>query len=763
MSKNQFSQPMSNNDIKKQFITIFDKLQNQSTKSVAFDIYQNMVNHCIFSENQIIFIIQQISDFFSSINRTEKEKEGAMKLLSLTFSIDIPNKTLYYKYISPVLSVFQSLIDDSNSNLFQPLSNSFADIVQSILPTDIESSQNDLDIDDKRVYEILQGFCFYNMSLDDKANRLCGSLCLIKLVENCPIVIHEEYMKLIWENVTTYLEKPNYTAKYELLNCLISLILGAEASFKPFANSTLYKVFEFLTDSDWLKRKLALNVIYTVIHYCKEEIMPLKEHLIGFLKLLKYDKVKEVREICLLILEILNKDNSVNKSKESVSGNSSAKKLTTTKSVIKKNNDVTNNKRNNLRLQKSKDFILVEKKDATPTNKVISTEKSVEKTKRSVTPNRIVRRIIQTSNDDIEMVNCTQTSTNVKSTKNIINRKEDKTFVNEKMVIHHDPSKSIFKTCPNKAFFNNAKKQPDIVVLDKKKNEPNVMEIDDTPIIINEEDKINSLADTVKIEEEKKDEIVNPNDIHMKEVSIEDLSFSHQHNNNIQEIDTNSNMKKDFTFKAVDNKDNNIKNNEKISMINTLLAQMSQLSSKQLLLLDTMEQIQNESTSEITKLNAKIKGLESTLSSLTSQLASIRNSNVKQTETYPTNQTTEPSTEDNKINEAFKIALNSNNDEYILHLITNTSINQFGDVDISFLEKSLVRLIGFLSKGDHMKEILAFYKTIILCLKCPLKEVTVRNIKDILLYIEENNEQHYHLDNSDIVDISIILESFEHL
>ena len=246
----------------------------------------------------------------------------------------------------------------------------------------------------------------------------------------------------------------------------------------------------------------------------------------------------------------------------------------------------------------------------------------------------------------------------------------------------------------------------------------------------------------------------------MKEVSIEDLSFSHQHCNN---IDTNSNMKKDFTFKAVDNKDNNTKTNEKISMINTLLAQMSQLSSKQLLLLDTMEQIQNESTSEIKKLNAKIKGLESTLSSLTNQLASIRNSNVKQTETYPTNQTTEPSTEDNKINEAFKIPLNSNNDEYILHLITNTSINQLGDVDISFLEKSLVRLIGFLSKGDHMKEILAFYKTIILCLKCPLKEVTVQNIKDILQYIEENNEQHYHLDNSDIVDISIILESFEHL
>jgi hypothetical protein len=49
-----------------------------------------------------------------------------------------------------------------------------------------------------------------------------------------------------------------------------------------------------------------------------------------------------------------------------------------------------------------------------------------------------------------------------------VNRKDDKTFINEKMVIKPDPNKSIFKSSPNPAFFNQAnKKSKDIVLVSK--------------------------------------------------------------------------------------------------------------------------------------------------------------------------------------------------------------------------------------------------------------------------------------------------------
>ena len=217
------------------------------------------------------------------------------------------------------------------------------------MPTDIEASNIELDEEEKTAYEMLQGFCIYNMKYDDKSNRIVGSLCLTKLVENCPIVLQKQYMKLIWEVIINLIDKKNFNAKYELLNCLISLILGAENLFIPYANSTLYKVLDFLTDSDWLKRKLALNVIYTLIYYCKEEILPLKEHIISFLRVLKTDKVKEVREVCLLILKIFSecepkKEKNNEKSKQGTSQMSSTNNLKKNNNA-KSKNDIKKNQK----------------------------------------------------------------------------------------------------------------------------------------------------------------------------------------------------------------------------------------------------------------------------------------------------------------------------------------------------------------------------------------------------------------------------------
>ena len=45
------------------------------------------------------------------------------------------------------------------------------------------------------------------MKYDDKSNRIVGSLCLTKLVENCPIVLQYQYMKLIWEFIISLIDK----------------------------------------------------------------------------------------------------------------------------------------------------------------------------------------------------------------------------------------------------------------------------------------------------------------------------------------------------------------------------------------------------------------------------------------------------------------------------------------------------------------------------------------------------------------------------
>ena len=353
---------MSNQEIKSSLISIYDKINKPPTKEVGYDLFLKLVHKNLYAPSQMNFIINHVSEFITPLE--PKEKDPCMKLLSLIFyspsseeeSID---SKIYFPYLSPVLTTLQNLIKDSNSTIFPTISNVFAEIVQNIMPTDIEASNIELEQEEKTAYEMMQGFCIYNMKYDDKSNRIVGSLCLTKLVENCPVVLQKQYMKLIWEVIMNLIDKKNFNAKYELLNCLISLILGAENLFTPYAHNTLYKVLDFLADTDWLKRKLALNVIYTLIFYCKDEILPLKEHIISFLRALKTDKVKEVREVCLLILKIFsenepkNKENTKDKNKSNFSSiNNSKKKFgnkvnSDNKNTIKNNKKINNTSNNN--------------------------------------------------------------------------------------------------------------------------------------------------------------------------------------------------------------------------------------------------------------------------------------------------------------------------------------------------------------------------------------------------------------------------------
>ena len=637
---------MSNQEIKTSLISIYDKINKPPTKEVGYDLFLKLVHKNLYSSPQMNYIINHVSEFILPLE--PKEKDPCIKLLSLIFyspsneeeSID---SKIYFPYLSPVLTTLQNLIKDSNSTIFPTIANVFAEIVQNIMPTDIEASNIELDQEEKTAYEMMQGFCIYNMKYDDKSNRIVGSLCLTKLVENCPVVLQKQYMKLIWEVIMNLIDKKNFNAKYELLNCLISLILGAENLFSPYAHNTLYKVLDFLADTDWFKRKLALNVIYTLIFYCKEEILPLKEHIISFLRALKTDKVKEVREVCLLILKIFseneqkNKDNT--KDKNSKGNNSSInlkKKLGNKPNENKSSNKTKNNKansnvsmnnntnnnssnnNNNNNTNKLKNSI--QKKIGTKFNKNIDPDKNSNKFSDCMIPeirdnnanikenknkfNENMKSLESNKNEEIKKNNeiiqdqdnnnflakktgmnstmknnlkesNSETVTSSQNTK-LVNRKDDKTFINEKMVIKPDPNKSIFKSSPNPAFFSQAnKKSKDIVVVSKgdpskfKNNSTNNNKNEEIIINIKEKKDTKEIKETnntndiiVQVPKEKKaiKEIkeTSKNDIIVqvpKEKKIELKNDTVNKNNNNDIDNNNEDINNEITINIVNKKE----------------------------------------------------------------------------------------------------------------------------------------------------------------------------------------------------------------
>ena len=503
-ANNSDENPLTNQEIKTILLNVYDRLTKPSTKEVGYDLFLKLILKHLYNPSSMSYIISQLAEFIPPL--PQKEKEPTLSLLSLIFFDPMADpqspkkKTIYFQYLSLVLSIIQSITSDKNNSIFGQIANTYAEIVQNIMPTDINYALEDIDMEERKGYEMLQGFCIYNMKQEEKANRIVGSLCLTKLVENCPVVLQDKYMKFIWENIINFLETKNYTAKYELLNCLISLILGAENLFMPFANTTLYKVLDFLSEDDSNKKKLALNVIYTLIFYCKEEILPLKEHIVNFLRVLKTDKVKEIREVCLLILQIFNENEPKKKEKE---------KEKTIGAIINIKNKGNKTMNNNLNKKDSGEINNKSKnksKPKTATNKTKKNNKfndnnkkldknpfkdnSFENTNYNKKPNNNMNNINTNNLENLNDENNTKPSvvqkklsneTNINtvgtgivsansSTQPKIKGKKSNNFVNEKMVIKPDPNKSIFKAVPNSAFFNQKnQKNNDIVILAKKR------------------------------------------------------------------------------------------------------------------------------------------------------------------------------------------------------------------------------------------------------------------------------------------------------
>ena len=595
---------LSNPEIRSILLNIYDRLTKPSTKEVGYELFLKLILRNLSSPSSISYIISQLGEFIPPLS--PKEKEPCLKLLSLVFFNpiqDLQNQnnkknSIYYQFLSPILSIIQSITKDSNNIIFPQIANTYAEIVQNIMPTDISYATEELNMEEKRAYEMLQGFCIYNMKQEEKANRIIGSLCLTKLVENCPVVLQEQYMKFIWDNIMNFIDTKNYTAKYELLNCLISLILGAEGLFTQYANATLYKVLDFLTEDDWNKRKLALNVIYTLIFYCKDEVLPLKDHIINFLRVLKTDKVKEVREVCLLILQIFNENeptkkkiekeksigaiiNKDKKGKNRGSGNK-GEIVNNTKNRSRPKTGIRQQKKNNKFFENNKKFT---------SNPFKDNSYEISDNRKNNNINNNMNNITTYNNDSGQKpsislqtmgsknnMNTTGAVTGSNTSHNKSKGKKSNNFVNEKMVIKPDPNKSIFKAIPNPAFFKQGnKKSNDIVVMAKGKpikanQNINVIENNENKLNknnFNEQSENNSNYDKNKKsyestqenrEEKKKDYLYKDKENKNINMNMDD--------NNVPSKRSNSKdmkyaqKKEDLRYKNFFNNDNDNNNNE---------------------------------------------------------------------------------------------------------------------------------------------------------------------------------------------------------
>ena len=151
-----------NSEIKEKFMKIVDENLNENLNDLFHVISNEISNNDKNNVLYLKYLLLLFPEFFSFNNKNEK--------FSLTFC-----------YLSRILAIIQNNIEKISVNfitkIFNKIVNNFSDKNIEILIKNYNSNSNN-----KNIYEIFQGFCIYNMKMNNDINQKIGVNALMILI-----------------------------------------------------------------------------------------------------------------------------------------------------------------------------------------------------------------------------------------------------------------------------------------------------------------------------------------------------------------------------------------------------------------------------------------------------------------------------------------------------------------------------------------------------------------------------------------------------
>ena len=255
-------------------------------------------------------------NFYSFVSEIiDENKEYVSDLeqnLNLIFNILITdiNESNHESKMSFICLFFEILISENIDFTFY-----LDKLLNLIIKTNIYSDENI-----KRIINIcsnatLSKTALYKKLVNFAKNKVEYLYIIFSLVGFKDIIIDNlsDNWELIFDLMNSQEVKLNSTEIKNVLKCLELLINLSEDKFKPFASSALYQALDYLSETDIELQKRSLMIIYSLSKFCDEQLQPLSEHIVDFLKVLEKGKNVEINNLCNTMLKHFmgNDDNYV--------------------------------------------------------------------------------------------------------------------------------------------------------------------------------------------------------------------------------------------------------------------------------------------------------------------------------------------------------------------------------------------------------------------------------------------------------------------
>jgi len=253
--------------------------------------YYNLITNNITEINTTIYILHLLS---REINKSNLVEQKALLSLLPEFFVPFFNSdiTLTFPYLNRILTTIQSNIQSNVPPIF--IGEIFKKIIFYLFFNEEKQIKEPIN---KKNFEICQGFCLYNMKLNNKNNQIVGTVCLNILLNEIDysFLNQNNFVYYIWANISFFLEQPNFFPKNYLLKYIYDFISKFKEIFKPFVEVVIYKILEFIDNKDGNIRKSSLNILGLLISFYPTEIDKIKNLIMKLLLILNKDKDENIR------------------------------------------------------------------------------------------------------------------------------------------------------------------------------------------------------------------------------------------------------------------------------------------------------------------------------------------------------------------------------------------------------------------------------------------------------------------------------------
>ena len=109
----------------------------------------------------------------------------------------------------------------------------------------------------------------YKIKIKNLENQEVGIICLNILLNELEysFLNQNNFVYYIWENITYFLDEPNFFPKNYLLKYLYDFISKFKTQFKHYVEIAIYKILEYIDDKKERIRKTSINILGFLISF----------------------------------------------------------------------------------------------------------------------------------------------------------------------------------------------------------------------------------------------------------------------------------------------------------------------------------------------------------------------------------------------------------------------------------------------------------------------------------------------------------------